>query len=139
MAPRTLLPSVAVMEAVLTFLKTHRRRIAPLVLGAAVLVVGREWQDHAPSDVAVELPIGARHAEVTRVDVSIEESDELVHHVSLRYPDGAPEHVLHTVELAPGHYDVAVDLTIPEDGTRSLSGRLEAPAEGVVRVHLEGS
>lgn len=139
MAPRTLLPSVAVLDAVLSFLKTHRRRIAPLVLGAAVLVVGREWQDHAPRDVAVELPIGARHADVTQVDVSIEESDELVHHVSLRYPEGAPEHVLHTVELAPGRYTVAVDLTIEGHGTQSLSGRLDAPAEGVVRVHLEGT
>ena len=92
---------------------------------------------NAPSDVSVELPIGSRHADVTRVDVSFEESDELVHHVSLRFPDGAPESVLHTVELAPGTYTVDVDLTIRGDGTESRSGRVEAPAEGIVRVDLE--
>lgn len=124
-----------------SFLKTHRRRIAPLVLGAAVLIVGREWQDHAPSDVEVELPLGERHADVTRVDVSFEESNELVHHVSLRYPEGAPEAVRHTVELAPGRYTVAVDLTMRGDGIESRVGRLDAPADGVVRVSLaaEGS
>lgn len=127
-----------VLDGVLSFLKTHRRRIAPLVLGAAVLVVGREWQDHAPSDVEVELPIGERHADVTRVDVSFEEADELVHHVSLRYPEGAPESVRHTVELAPGRYTVAVDLTMRGDETESRVGRLVAPAEGLVRVSLEG-
>lgn len=124
---------------VLSFLKQHRRRIAPLVLGAAVLVVGGEWQAHAPSDVEVELPIGAAHSDVTRVDVRYEEGDELVQSVSLRYPDGAPERVRHTAHLPPGRYTIAVELGLRDAGTITRTGRLEAPSDGVVRVALEGT
>ena len=106
----------------------------------AALLVGREVMGAMPHEVEVELPLGASHAALRQVDVSYLESDELVHHVSLRYPDGAPESLRHTVELAPGRYVVAVDLVHEDGATESRRGRLEAPAEGRVRVSLrEGS
>lgn len=122
------------------WMRTHRRRWAPALAIVGALVVGRELMDGTPREVDVELPLGPEHADVRRVDVSYLESDELVHHVSLRYPEGAPESLRHTVELAPGSYVVAVDLEHEGGATESREGRLEAPAEGRVRVHLrEGS
>jgi hypothetical protein len=129
-----------VLSGALAFLKTNRRRIAPLALGAAVLVAGREWEAHAPAERDGELPIGADHREFNEVGVSFLEADELVHHVQLRFPEGAPERLRQTVELAPGRYEVAVDLRRTDGGTESRTGRLDAPAEGLVRVSLrEGS
>jgi hypothetical protein len=125
-----------VLESLGKKLWAHRRRIAPLVIGAAVLVVGTEYQRHAPRDVEVELPLGDDHARIQRVDVSFLEDRDLVRQVSLRYPDGAPEHVRQTVELAPGRYDVAVELTGESGATEARVGALEAPGEGVIRVSL---
>ncbi|UJR84704.1 hypothetical protein [Sandaracinus amylolyticus] len=122
------------------WMRTHRRRWAPALAIVAALVVGREVLGSTPREVDVELPIGAEHADIRRVDVTYLESDALVHHVSLRYPSGAPESVRHTVELAPGRYVVAVDLVHEDGATESREGRLDAPAEGRVRVSLrEGS
>ena len=122
------------------WMRTHRKRWAPALAIVGALVVGREVLGGAPREVEVELPLGPEHGEVRRVEVSYLESDELVHHVSLRYPEGAPEALRHTVELAPGRYVVAVDLVHEGGATESREGRLEAPAEGRVRVHLrEGS
>ncbi len=115
----------------------NRRRWVPFLVVVGGLIVGREVMGAVPSEVDVELPIGAAHADVTRVDVAYLESDELVHHVSLRFPGGAPEAVRHRVELAPGAYVVAVDLVHEDGATESRSGRLDAPAEGRVRVILE--
>ncbi len=124
----------------LEWLRLHRRRVAPLVLGAAVLVVGGEWQRHAPDEVDVELPIGREHTSIRRVDVDYLDSGELVQHVSLRYPGGAPDSIRHTAHLPPGRYLVSVVLFDGDGTERVREGRLEAPAEGTVRVHLtEGS
>jgi hypothetical protein len=117
-------------------LLAYRKRIAPLVLGAGVLVVGGEIAQRAPASVEVELPIGAEHADVRQLDVAYLEGTAVVRHVSLRFPDGAPERVRHTVHLAPGRYRVQVDLHLRGGGTEIRTGRLEAPAEGVVRLHL---
>ena len=118
------------------WMHANRRRWVPLLVVVGALVVGREVLGSVPSEVDVELPIGAAHADVERVDVAYLESGELVHHVSLRFPDGAPESVRHRVELAPGAYDVAVDLVRDDGVTESRSGRLDAPAEGRVRLSL---
>lgn len=128
-----------VLGRVFFLLREHRRRIAPLVLGAAVLVVGGEWQAHAPSDIEVELPIGAVHHDVTRIDVRYEEGEELVQAVSLRYPDGAPERVRHIAHLPPGRYTIAVELGTRDARTITRTGELEAPSEGLVRIALEGT
>lgn len=118
----------------------NRRRWAPLLAIVGALVVGREVMGATPQEVDVELPLGEGHERVTRVDVDYLESDELVHHVSLRFPGGAPAAVRHRATLSPGRYVVAVDLTREDGATESREGRLDAPAEGRVRVSLrEGS
>lgn len=142
-APKAVLPSRLVLDALhrgWEWMRTHRRRWAPALAIVAALVVGREVLGATPREVDVELPLGPTHADLRQVDVSFLEADELVHHVSLRYPEGAPESVRHRVELAPGSYVVAVDLVHEGGATESREGRLDAPAEGRVRVHLrEGS
>jgi hypothetical protein len=118
------------------WMHAHRRRWVPPVILLFAFVALHDWTSHAPRELDIELPIGEGHERVKQVDVAYLESDELVHHVSLRYPSGAPDAVRHQVELAPGHYVVSVDL-IREDGvTESRQGTFEAPAEGRLRVRL---
>lgn len=114
----------------------NRRRWVPILVVVGALVVGREVLGATPQEVDVELPLGAGHDRVTRVDVDILESEALVHHVSLRYPSGAPEAVRHSVDLAPGSYDVAVSLEHDDGATETRIGTLDAPAEGRVRISL---
>jgi hypothetical protein len=122
------------------WMHANRRRWAPPLAIVLGLLAGREVLGAVPRSVHVELPLGEGHEAVTQVDVAYLESDALVHRVRLRYPEGAPASVRHTVDLAPGHYVVAVDLAREDGATTSREGRLEAPAEGRVRVSLrEGS
>ncbi len=95
-----------------------------------------DWTTHAPRELDIELPLGEGHEHVMQVDVAYLESDELVHHVSLRYPTGAPDAVHHQVELAPGRYVVSVDLIREDGATESRHGTFDAPAEGRLYVHL---
>lgn len=118
------------------WMHVNRRRWGPALALLGALVVGREVMGATPQEIDVELPLGAEHAAFTRVDVAYLESDALVHHVSLRYPDGAPAAIRHRVELSPGRYVVAVDLTRDDGAHEARAGRLDAPAEGRVRVHL---
>jgi hypothetical protein len=112
----------------------QRKKAAPLVMGAAVLVIGRQWQDHAPTPLAVELDLGPAHSEATRLEVSYLAEGELVRHVSLRYPDGAPASVRQRVELAQGRYRVLVEGELRDGGTWARERRLEAPASGTIRL-----
>lgn len=114
----------------------NRRRWVPVLVVIGALVVGREVLGATPQEVDIELPLGADHDRVTRVDVNYLEAGELVHHVSLRYPSGAPEAVRHSLDLAPGRYDVSVELEHEAGTTETREGTLEAPAEGRVRVSL---
>jgi len=115
----------------------RRRRFGPLVLVGGTLVVGGELFARTPTEVEVEFSLGSAHTEVRQVDVAYLADGELVRRVSLRFPGGAPERVRHTVELAPGHYRVQVDVQRRDAGTESRSGRLDAPAEGLIRLHLD--
>jgi hypothetical protein len=124
------------LERLIAAIAPHRARIASLVMIAGVIVVGLEISRTGPQDVDVALPIGAGHDDVTQVDVAYLEDGDLVRRVSLRFPEGAPSEVRDTVELAPGSYDVSVDLRRDDGSAESRAGRLDAPADGVVRVVL---
>jgi hypothetical protein len=76
----------------------------------------------------------AKDSEATRLEVSYLAEGELVRHVSLRYPEGAPASVRQRVELAQGRYRVLVEGELRDGGTWTRERRLEAPAAGTVRL-----
>lgn len=119
--------------------QTHRRRLATLVLGLFLAAVAVEIGGAIPRETRVSVPMGAAHAQITEARIEYWQDDAQVRSVTFRWPEGAPRDVRHTLELVPGDYEVSVQLVDREGRHRHLTGRLTAPADGVVRLALEGS
>ena len=117
------------------FVKTHRRRLQLLAIAAFVVAVGVEFGGAYPREVHVALPIGA-HEGVAEARIEYLQDGASIK--TVRVPVRSGE-LRDTVELSPGEYDVTVSLYADDGGVRQLSGHLTAPADGVVRVALEGS
>lgn len=117
----------------------HRKRLATLALVLFLALVALEISSAIPRQMRVSLPMGVDHTLVTEARIDYFEGDEAVHSVTLRWPHGAPASVRHDLELSPGEYQVSVLLVQRDGRERHLSGRLSAPAEGVVRLALEES
>ncbi len=117
----------------------HRRRLATLVLGLFLVAVALEIGGSLPRETQVSVPLGPAHAEVTEARIDVEQDDEMVQSLTLRWRSGAPAAVRHTLDLSPGDYDVSVRLLERGGRERRLTGRLTAPADGVVRLALEES
>lgn len=126
-------------DRVVALFQKHRRRIATLVLGLFLVAVAIEIGGALPRETRVSVPMGAAHAQITEARIDYWQEDEAVHSVTLRWPGGAPASVRHTLDLSPGEYDVSVQLVDRSGHRRQLSGRLTAPADGVVRLALEES
>ena len=114
----------------------HRRRLATgaliLFLAAVALEIGGAY----PRSVEVSVPLGRAHANVAEAQIEYLQDGERVRAVTRRFREQAPREVRDRVELSPGDYDVSV-LLIDHDGrAQALSGRLRAPADGVVRIAL---
>lgn len=120
----------------LALFQKHRRRLATLSLLVFLAMVAVEIGGALPRETRVSVPLGARHAQVTEARIDYTQDNAAVHSVTLRWPEGAPESVRHTLDLTPGEYEVAVVLLEREGERRALRGRLEAPADGVVRLAL---
>lgn len=123
----------------LAFFARHRRRLATLVLGLFLVAVALEIGGAIPRETRVSVPLGPAHAEVTEARIAYEQGEETVHSVTMRWPSGAPAAVRHTLDLSPGDYEVSVWLRERSGRQRQLTGRLTAPADGVVRLALEES
>lgn len=119
------------------FFRAHRRKLAPLVLGAGVLVVGSIATPSWPHETDVELLLGHRHSEVVELRIGYVRGaeQEPLKAVTLRYPEGAPATVRHHVELPPGRYAVVLEL-VSAQGRTDTSRRLDVPADGVVRLRV---
>lgn len=115
----------------------HRRKLAPLVLGGGVLVVGTIATPSWPHDTDVELLLGQRHSDVIELRIGYvrDAEQEPFKAVTLRYPHGAPATVRHHVELPPGRYAVVLEL-VSAQGHTDMSRRLDIPAQGVVRLQV---
>lgn len=117
----------------------HRKRLATLVLVLFLALVAITITDAIPRETRVDVPLGQEHARVTEARVDYVQDDEAVHSVTLRWPHGAPASFRHTLDLSPGDYEVSVVLIERDGRQRHLTGRLRAPADGVVRLALEES
>lgn len=117
-------------------LAPHRAMIAKAVLVLAVFGVGGELLGAWPRDVDVELALGPDHGSVRELRVAYVQQDEEVQAVRLNYPTGAPAHVRHRARLAPGHYELQVEIGAVEGPRRLESRGLQVPTDGTVRVDL---
>ena len=106
------------------------------MLGLGLVLLAIREMAAVPRDTSIEIPLGDDHARITQLDIGYVQEGELVHRSTLRYPDGAPERVRHTVELSPGTYELDVTLR-RDDGTGdNRVATVEAPGEGTIRVAL---
>jgi hypothetical protein len=124
------------MSAWQTFFTTHRPRIARVVAVAGLL--GFVWlvAPAVPRDVDVEVMLGPTHLRCTEVRLAYTQAGEEVHGVLLRFPEGAPERVRHTVQLPEGDFEVRAEAH-GEPGIRLHKlGTLRSPNEGVVVIRL---
>src|SRR5690606_7499353 len=126
-------------ERALAFFQKHRRRLAKASLMLFLTVVAIEIGNVYPRETRVSVALGPDHAQVTEARIDYMQGEESVHSVTLRWPEGAPSQVRHTLDLSPGDYDVSVHLLERDGQARELVGRLTAPAEGEVRLALRGS
>jgi hypothetical protein len=121
---------------VVAFVRAHRRRLSMVALALFLAAVGVEIGGVYPREVRVAVPLGGRADEVTEARIRYSQEGEAVK--TVRVPvRGDTRELRDTVELSPGEYEVTVMLLEDDGELRELSGRLTAPADGVVRLALE--
>jgi hypothetical protein len=123
-------------ERALALFQKHRRRLATLTVFVFLALVAVEVGDVYPRETRVSVPLGPDHAQITEARIDYSQEDESVRSVTLRWPEGAPSSVRHTLDLSPGQYDVSVRLVERDGDRQDLVGRLTAPADGVVQLTL---
>lgn len=121
--------------APIRWLVEHRRRLAPLVLLAGVLIVGSRVAKETSSEMALDFILAEGHPRATSARIAYIRDGSTERGVTMHFPRGVPNAVHHEVELAAGRWDVALEVL--GDGTpKRMSGSFECPAEGRVRVIL---
>jgi len=115
----------------------HRRRLAPLVLGIGLALVGAEVFGAFPRETSVQFGLGEENRDVFEARVAYSLDGEEVKGARFQWDDRAPSSFRHSVELSPGRYEVRVEL-VSESGRRTLRRSLVVPADGVVSIELGG-
>ena len=102
------------------------------------MLVAGPLLDSTPRATSIRLTL-AEPQQVRMVTLSVLDEGEPVLGLRLAYAQGAPDRINEELELAPGHYELRVDVTRADD--RDASGAtsvraLEVPADGVVLLEL---
>jgi hypothetical protein len=108
------------------------------VLTVLVLVVVVELWPSVPRDTDLEFQLGPGHGRIAELRIAYMQRGEELHGVSLRFDDGAPESVRHTVSLPSGDYELRCELRDDRGTSRTLVRSLTTPVEGLVRIRLHG-
>jgi hypothetical protein len=117
----------------------QRRRLARLVLGLGLLVVGHALWPSWPRQTELEFALGPDHEQVVELRVAYVDHGEELHGVSFGFPKGAPALVRHQLSLPPGQVELRGELRARGGGARRFTRVLQTPAEGVVRIMLESN
>lgn len=125
-------------ERVSTFVRSHRRRIAGLVLVLFVLVLVVDLSGTVPRETQLSLDLGEDHDDVRELVIEYSEEGELVHYATRRFADGAPRRLSDHVDLLPGHYAVRLGITYEDGHDAEREGEFDAPADGTVVVSWGG-
>lgn len=89
-----------------------------------------------PREVDVEVQLGPLHHQCTEVRLSYARAGEELHGVLLRFPEGAPERVRHTVNLPEGEFEVRAEARGEPGIRRQKLGSVRSPTDGVVVIHM---
>ena len=90
----------------------------------------------APQPVQIELDLGPAHQQYIELRVAYVQSGEEVHGVAFSFPDGAPDHVTHSVRLPPGEFEVHTELRPLHGAWLASVEPIHAPTHGLVRIHV---
>jgi hypothetical protein len=116
--------------------REKRRRLLPLLVVVAVLVMGSRLAGAVPREVSMRYELAPRYGTLEEARIGYRLDGEEVKAVRFAYAEGAPSVVHHEVTLSPGHYEIVADVV--HEGVASRFIRtLEVPADGVVRVRLD--
>ena len=129
--------TVSVMRRLAALIALHRRRVARVLFGLGLCAVAWQLLPNVPRPTEIEFALGEGHQRIVELRVGFERGGEELHGVSFGFPDGAPRTVRHSVSLPSGDYLVRCELRARDGGSRQLTHRLQAPAEGLVRITLE--
>jgi hypothetical protein len=118
------------------FTKDRRRLASLLFLAAGLLLAYKFGTSGAPRDQEVRLVLAPEQQQARSVRLSYALEGEEITELIARYPDGAPGLVTHTPELAPGTYDLSIDLGYRDGRVEHVVKTLTVPSEEAIRVQL---
>lgn len=124
------------LKPLIARLKPHKQRIARMIGLGGILVVASQLMRAAPRDVEVDLKLGPEHREFVEVRVAYILEGEAFHGVAFSFPEGAPKHVHHSVQLPAGEYEVHTTLRPAHGPALASIGRLHAPSDGSVVIQV---
>lgn len=105
-------PMKDLLERVRIFLDGHRRLVRYAAVFALLALIGLPISRLIPRGADLHYDLGDGHAVVREVRIAyVPVGGESARAITVRFPDGAPRHYVHHVELAPGRYEVHARLT----------------------------
>jgi hypothetical protein len=125
------------MRRLAALIALHRRRVARVLFGLGLCTVAWQLFPNVPRQTELEFSLGPAHQRVVELRVGFERGGEELHGISFGFPEGAPRTLRHSVSLLAGDYLVRCELRERDGGSRLLTRRFRAPAEGVVRIALD--
>jgi hypothetical protein len=117
---------------------SFRRRLAPLLLVLGLLAALKLTYDVAPREQSVQvyLPYALR-ADLQGVRLTYLEDGEAVSGSDQRFPREAPEVVRSRPSLAPGTYQLDIELSRRGGSVTRVQRDVTVPTEGSLRIRLD--
>lgn len=116
---------------------TFRRRLAPLLLVLGLLGALKLTYDVAPREQSVQLHLpDALRADLRGVRLTYLEDGEAVSGSEQRFPQEAPAVLRSAPSLAPGTYQLDIELSRRGGSVTRVRRDVTVPTEGALRIRL---